>query len=89
MRDVCEWLVMRVGTQISCLRLLSSVICCGLSVSVVCRSTLTLLESPINTTSFRSETALSSIGSRLSSTDEVALGGLYIFPSKSVLVHYI
>ena len=81
---VCEWFVMRVGTDIGCLRLLFLVIYSSQSVSVECVSKLRL-KSPINMTFFHSDTALSSVNSRLSSTDEVALGGLYIFPSRRIL----
>ena len=51
---VCEWFVMRVGADIICLRLLSSVICCSLLVSVE-RGNKLRLRSPNSTTFFRSD----------------------------------
>ena len=44
---ICEWFVMWVETDITCLRLLSSVVCCSLSASTECASKLRL-KSPIN-----------------------------------------
>ena len=53
-------------------QLFQVVICSSLSVS----ARKLRLKSPINITSFHSDTVLSSVNSTLSSTDEVALGGL-------------